>query len=190
MRIWRALKALGCAALRDGAWLLPASAGREPELQALADECVREGGNAWLMAVQPRSDDEDAAYRARFDRGADYAALRASWKEANVTLASMATADVVRLARKLQREREALRAIDFFPGEASADAEAAWSAFARRIERAVAPDEPHETRGAVPRLDPRDYQGRTWATRQRLWVDRVASAWLIRRFIDHDARLP
>jgi hypothetical protein len=33
-----------------------------------------------------------------------------------------------------------------------------------------------------------EYQGRTWATRQRLWVDRVASAWLIRRFIDGQAR--
>jgi len=40
----------------------------------------------------------------------------------------------------------------------------------------------------IPRLDNGKYQGRTWATRRRLWVDRVASAWLIRRFIDRDAR--
>ena len=39
----------------------------------------------------------------------------------------------------------------------------------------------------MPRLDAGLYQGRTWATRRRLWVDRVASAWLIRRFIDHEA---
>ena len=40
----------------------------------------------------------------------------------------------------------------------------------------------------IPRLDPAEYRGRTWATRRRLWVDRVASAWLIRRFIDPEAR--
>ena len=52
----------------------------------------------------------------------------------------------------------------------------------------LSPDEPHETSGGVPRLDATRYQGRTWATRKRLWVDRVASAWLIQRFIDRDAR--
>ena len=40
----------------------------------------------------------------------------------------------------------------------------------------------------MPRLDVAAYRGRTWATRRRLWVDRVASAWLIRRFIDPDAK--
>ena len=53
MRIWRALKALGCMALRDGAYLLPSVAEREQALQDLADECVREGGNGWLMSVAP-----------------------------------------------------------------------------------------------------------------------------------------
>lgn len=46
---------------------------------------------------------------------------------------------------------------------------------------------PEGKHGRVPQLDPRKYQGKTWATRRRLWVDRVASAWLIRRFIDRDA---
>ena len=78
MRIWRALKANGCAALRDGAYLLPASAEREQVLQDLADDCRREGGSAWLMAVQPRSADEAQAYRALFDRSPDYADLRSA----------------------------------------------------------------------------------------------------------------
>ena len=60
MRIWRALKSLGCMALRDGAYLLPADGDREQALQEFADECIREGGNAWLMAVQPRSAAEAA----------------------------------------------------------------------------------------------------------------------------------
>ncbi len=188
MRIWRALKAMGCAALRDGAYLMPAAAEHEAALQRLADECAAEGGSAWLMAVQARSADEAAAYRQCFDRSEDYAEQRKAWKEANRGLARMGAADLARQQRRLQRDFEALRAIDFFPGEASAEAEAAWTDFDQRVAALLSPDEPHETRGLVPRLDPAQYRGRTWATRRRLWVDRVASAWLIRRFIDPDAR--
>lgn len=188
MRIWRALKANGCMALRDGAYLLPAGGDRERVLQELADECVREGGSAWLMSVQARSADEALAYRMLFDRGEDYAELHRSWKQANRTLASLAPPELARLQRKLQREYDAVRAIDFFPGEASVEAEAAWTDFSKRIEQVLSPDEPHETKRRIPRLDASKYQGRTWATRRRLWVDRVASAWLIRRFIDREAR--
>jgi hypothetical protein len=188
MRIWRTLKVLGCMPLRDGAYLLPAKADREQDLQELADECVREGGSAWLMVVAPRSADEAAAYRQLFDRAEDYAELRKTWKDANRSLTSLSAAGLVRLQRKLQREYEAVRAIDFFPGDASKEGEAAWTDFSKRIAALLSPDEPHETTGQVPRLDPNQYQGRTWATRRRLWVDRVASAWLIRRFIDRDAR--
>lgn len=188
MRIWRALKALGCAALRDGAYLLPAQADREQDLQCLADECSREGGNAWLMGVASRSREDDDSYRQLFDRSEDYAELRKSWKEANRTLKSLSPQEVGRLQRRLEREYEAIRATDYFPSEASRDAEAAWMDFHKRIDSLLFPDEPHKTAGGIPRLDRAKYQGRVWATRRRLWVDRVASAWLIRRFIDHDAR--
>ena len=188
MRIWRALKSLGCMALRDGAYLLPGDGEREQALQELADECIREGGNAWLMAVQPRSADEANAYRQLFDRSDDYAELRKTWKQANRGLSAMAPTELARLQRKLQREYDAVRSIDFFPGEARMEADAAWTDFCKRVDTLLSPDEPHETQGRVPRLDIDQYQGRVWATRRRLWVDRVASAWLIRRFIDRDAR--
>ena len=188
MRIWRGLKSLGCVALRDGAYLLPGGEDREPALRELGDQCTREEGVAWLMAVQPRSSEEEEAYRALFDRSAEYGELRRSWKEANRSIKVITPAELVRLQRRLQREVEAVRAIDFFPGDASAEAEAAWLDFNRRLEQLLSPDEPHERAGAIPRLDPAAYRGRTWATRRRLWVDRVASAWLIRRHIDPDAR--
>jgi hypothetical protein len=188
MRIWRNLKALGCMPLRDGAYLLPVEADREQDLQDLADECLREGGSAWLMAIAPRSPKEVAAYRQLFDRAEDYADLRKTWKDANRTSRSLSAPELMRLQRKLQREYDAIRAIDFFPNEASREAEAAWTDFSRRVAELLSPDEPHETSGQIPRLDRGQYQGRIWATRRRLWVDRVASAWLIRRFIDRDAR--
>jgi hypothetical protein len=188
MRIWRALKAMGCAALRDGAYLLPGNAMHRDALQELADECVREGGSAWLMAIAPANPGDAGAYPQLFDRSADYAALVKSWKEAAANLPSLGAAELMRLQKRLRRDYEALLATDFFPGEASLEAEAAWTDFNQRIDGVLSPDEPHETEGQIPRLDIADYQGRVWATRRRLWVDRVASAWLIRRFIDPAAR--
>lgn len=188
MRIWRALKALGCVALRDGAYLMPTGREHEQALQGLADDCTSEGGSAWLMAIEARSEDESSTYRQLFERSEDYAELRKTWKEANRELGALGAPELARLQRKLQREFDALRAIDFFPGDASVEAEAAWTDFNKRLDSLISPDEPQETKGRIPKLDPAKYQGRTWATRRRLWVDRVASAWLIRRFIDRDAR--
>jgi hypothetical protein len=188
MRIWRALKSLGCAALRDGAYLLPASSHHQDAMQELADECVREGGGAWVLSATPARNDDAQSYPALFDRSGDYAALVKTWKQAAASLSSLGPAELNRLHKKLHREYEALRAIDFFGGEASVEAEAAWSDFSSRLERLLSPDEPHETDGQVSRLNPSEYRGRLWATRKRLWVDRVASAWLIRRFIDPEAR--
>src|SRR5215213_9323610 len=76
MRIWRALKSLGCVALRDGAYLLPAEPHRRQALRELGDECMREGGSAWLMSVVPSSAEEAASYRQLFDRSEQYAELR------------------------------------------------------------------------------------------------------------------
>jgi hypothetical protein len=188
MRIWRALKSLGCAALRDGAYLLPTGPGRAEALRELGDECMREGGSAWLMTVTPDTPADDIAYRQLFDRSESYAELRMSWKRENRGLRSLSMTELTRLRRRFEKEFDALRASDFFPSEASIEAEAAWIDFSKRIDAVLSPDEPHEIAGQVPRLDAAKYRGRTWATRRRLWVDRVASAWLIRRFIDPDAR--
>jgi len=188
MRVWRALKALGCMPLRDGAYLLPRGDGREDALLEIGEDCIREGGMAWLVGAQPRTADDDQAWRALFDRGADYAELRKAWKDANRGLARLGATELARLQRKVQREFEAVRAIDFFPGDASAETAAACAEFVKRIEGLLSPDEPHEAAGGIARLDPAPFRGRTWATRRKLWVDRVASAWLIRRFIDPDAK--
>jgi hypothetical protein len=188
MRIWRGLKALGCMALRDGAYLLPANDERNGALKGIADDCLQEGGVAWLMAVQPRHPDEDLAFRQLFDRAEDYAELRKAWKEASGTFKKLPTLELARLQRRLLRELDTLRSIDFFPGDASAEAEAAWAELNKRMDSLLSPDEPQETTGGIRPLDPAKYQGRTWATRKRLWVDRVASAWLIRRFIDPAAK--
>jgi len=187
MRVWRGLKALGCVALRDGAYLLPAGGDRGAALQEIADDCLREGGIAWRLNVHAEDAEEEDAFRLLFDRTEAYAELRKSWKDANRGLAKQAPAELSRLQRRLRRDFDAVRSIDFFPGDASTETEVALDEFVKRIDKLQSPDEPHEVVGGIPRLDAAAYRGRTWATRRKLWIDRVASAWLIRRFIDPDA---
>jgi hypothetical protein len=187
MRIWRALKSLGCGALRDGAYLLPFGDIPRARLSDLADETIREGGSAWLLTVQAQSDGESEAYRALFDRAAEYAEFAAALSAARKTLAALAPQELSRLLRKLRRDHDALAAIDYFPNASAADAQAAWTDFVNAAQTLLAPGEQQAVDAELPRRDPAAYQGRTWATRRRLWVDRVASAWLIHRFIDRQA---
>lgn len=187
MRIWRALKALGCASLRDGAYLLPAKETQEEVLRELADETRREGGDAWLLHVDAQSDEEDSAFMALFARNNEYAELTKVFSEARKRLSSETPQELTRRLRRLKREYQSLRAIDYFPNEASIQAEAIWLDFIDAAEALLSPGEPHQAEGTIKQLNPCDYQRRQWATRSKLWVDRVASAWLIRRFIDKEA---
>ncbi len=175
MRVWRALRALGCATLRDGVYLLPDGALRAAQLERIADEVRRAEGTAELFLLDGRDEAQHARLLALFDRGADYAAL----------LAAIAAADRgdARGLRALRRELSRLAAIDYFPGEAGRQAETALAAL-----EAAASGEPSATGGEIRRLASANFQGRTWATRKHLWVDRMASAWLIRRFIDRKAK--
>lgn len=188
MRIWRAVKALGCAALRDGAYLLPAHAEQATQLRSLADEALQEDGQAWLLRVHADDTAENNVYRALFDRTPDYTDWLAELSKARETLPNLPAAERNRLQRRHARAYEAIRQIDFFPAEAAVRAAAQWRDFAAAVEATQSPGEPRATSGNIPRRDPAQYQGRIWATRQHLWVDRVASAWLIQRFIDPHAR--
>jgi hypothetical protein len=188
MRIWRALKALGCASLRDGAYLLPCRDDLRDRLRELCVETEREGGSAWLLQAIPDSAEDEDAWRTLFDRSEDYAGFIKAADETRKSLPHLAQPEITRALRKLRREYDAIRAIDYFPNAASTQAEAAWMDFVNAAEWLLSPGEPQAIEAAVPRRDLREYQGRTWATRRRMWVDRVASAWLIRRFIDRKAR--
>jgi hypothetical protein len=88
----------------------------------------------------------------------------------------------------IAREVRAIVARDFFPGEARKQMEGALADAETAINARFAPDEPHSARRRIRPRQTKEYRGRTWATREHLWIDRVASAWLIRRFIDPHAK--
>jgi hypothetical protein len=185
MRAWRALKGAGAAVLRDGVYLLPNGDAQRDTLLAVADDVRHSGGEAQVFAVEPAGDDD---HRALFDRGEDFGSLLAEIGNCRAALSEETAAQVVKQARKLRKTFEQLVAIDFFPGEAQRQTAAALQSLEADAAHAAAPDEPHALARAIDRLDPADYRGRVWATRRRPWVDRLASAWLIRRHIDPQAR--
>ncbi len=184
MRAWRTLKASGAAVLRDGVYLLPERPACRATLTAVATDILASGGSALVLTV---AEPAGTVFADLFDRSEDYAALLAEIAKSQAIL--NVGSEALKQARKLRKILTGLVDIDFFPGEAQRQAEAALQALELAANRALAPDEPHATDGALPRLDLAQYQGRTWATRQRPWVDRLASAWLIRRHIDPAARL-
>jgi hypothetical protein len=174
MRVWRALRALGCATLRDGVYLLPDSDQHLAALSQIADDVRRVQGTADIYQLAGREEPQHGQLIALFDRTEDYARL----------LADIGAADMAdgKALRGLRRAFSALSNLDFFPGEARRQAEAALLEL-----EAAALGEPRSVSGKIRRLQATDFQGRTWATRRKLWVDRMASAWLIRRFIDRQA---
>ena len=189
MRVWRSVKALGCATLRDGVYLLPDSADSAAVLGEVAAQAVDVGGSGEVYRLSGRDETQEVALRALFDRGEEYVGIAEELKELGRSLASLDGAAAARKLQPLVRRFEQVARIDFFPGEAQRQTVSLLDELRDAITRRLSPDEPTARQADVPRLDRADYQGRTWATRARPWVDRLASGWLIRRFIDPKARI-
>lgn len=187
MRAWRALKASGAAVLRDGVYLLPGTAACRATLQAVEEDVLSSGGTAYLLDVQVP---ERVDFISMFDRSDDYATLMADVTQARSALNAETALDTLKQCRKLRKGFQAISDLDFFPGEARRQADAALQTLETLANQMLSPNEPHATTdAAIVKLSIKDFQGRTWATRRRPWVDRLACAWLIRRFIDRDARM-
>jgi hypothetical protein len=184
MRVWRALKASGAAVLRDGVYLLPQSAEHQAVLEGIADDLRQNDGTAHLLGT----DSSDAQFPALFDRSPEFAALLGDITDGRKRLNAEQAMESVKFARKLRKAFDQLVAIDFFPSEAQRQAREALEEFESQANQLLSPDEPRPVASAISPLERADYQGRLWATRARPWVDRMASAWLIRRFIDPKAR--
>jgi len=185
-RTWRALKASGAAVLRDGVYLMPEREDCRATLGRLSQDVRNGGGTALVLRVE---EPVEAAFKDQFDRSSRYAALLAEIAEANAELTAASAAKINAQARKLRKTYSAVAGIDFFPGEAQRQVDLALTELQLACIRATAPDEPHDVAGTISERSVTDYRGKTWATRQRPWVDRLASAWLIRRFIDPQAQI-
>jgi hypothetical protein len=169
---------MGAIPVKSSVYALPASEDAIEDLRWLANEIVKEGGDAFLADatfIDGVTDDRLVA-RSRDAREIEYRELaaeaRASAAKADGTPDGGSTANARRLAERL----EAIERIDFFHATGRDEAE-------RAIEELMSPSiRTHDTMKRGP-----EWSGRTWVTRKGPKVDRISSAWLIERFIDSEA---
>ena len=188
MRFWRALKAAGAGLLRDGAYLLPNRERSRPLLEEQGAEIKRAGGLVQILSFDAESTEQNAELVALFDRTEEYAEAIDRLGGLRSELARLAEPEARQRLAGISREVAVIATRDFFPGEPREQMEGALADAEAALNARFAPDEPHAAHRKIRPRERKDYRGRTWATREHLWIDRVASAWLIRRFIDPRAR--
>lgn len=188
MRAWRALKEAGCGVLRDGLYVLPAEAAGDGALDRIESEIRAEGGFAMRVELRPKAAAHLTQLRGLFDRGTEYGALVQRIDAAGRSIERLGSRKALTALRRLERGFDKLSRTDFFPGEAKAQAAASLAGLKLRYREAYTGGEPRSSQRQLRSRSAGRYRARMWTTRANLWVDRLASAWLVKRFIDREAK--
>ena len=177
VEVWRNLQRYGCVPLGNSGYLLPNTLVNQERFEWLAQAIRKYAGEASVVGVQSIDNLSTPQLVARFTeaRDRDYQELiRGLQKISSVPIHKRATGRISRLRTRFREVAE----IDFFV-----------SPLQKRVEDLLArADAPPEEQKRGGKLHPKDYVGRIWVTRPRPGIDRSASAWLIRKFIDKKAR--
>jgi len=187
VRVWRRLRTLGAVPLKRSAYLLPDTPERYEDFQWLAQEIQREGGEATLVRVQQIENLTPDDVRRLFHepRDKDYRHLATRYRKALQSLDRKSAATRARVVEELARlakDHQRIRDIDFFGAPGGAEVRRLEEAIAMRTRRPES-----ARREERPTIDLSAARGRRWVTRPRPHIDRIASAWLIKRFIDPQA---
>ena len=182
VKVARHMQRIGAAAIKNTVYVLPATAAALEDFQWAMREIRDSGGDANLFESRVIEGLSDGEVQQLFNtaRDADYAAVAAEGREL-LKAASRKKRDVAQLTadlQRLQKRAAEIGAIDFFGAPQGHAAAALFDEIGQRLAGAPAPaaERPRET-----------FRDRTWVTRAGVHVDRMASAWLIRRFIDSEA---
>lgn len=188
MRLWRALRTTGCGVLRDGVYILPVGSPPASALAEVESEIKAAGGFAMTVELNLKNSAQLEHVRALFDRSEEYGALVVRIHATKASLPRFGKRKADTLVQRLRHLLEELLEIDFYPGPARLQATDAMATLEREVQQLRSPGEPQPAKRKLQRLDLAEYRNRIWATRKDLWVDRLASAWLIKRFIDRNAK--
>jgi len=177
VEIWRKLQRYGTLAMRSSGYVLPNTASNQERMEWLATAIRAYKGQASVVQVKKFDDLTDERLKDLFvdARTRDYQALMSELKK--VLSQSRGLRPTGRLNR-LRRRFQEIKAIDFFDNPARGRVE----------ELLVRADESEKQKGKDRKRRAGEYVSRSWITRLRPGIDRVSSAWLIRRFIDPKAR--
>src|SRR5438309_3969201 len=200
VRIWRKLQKLGAVAVKNSVYVLPANEKTHEDFQWLKQEIESAGGEATVFqaaSVEGATDDEIiAAFRKARDE--EFAAVTAELDGLTGAIRGQTRGKHLSAGRlaaheteidKLHAELERISVIDFFNAGGRQPALAAYERCQKAIRAAHGPAS-KATRSITKSgtLDLANYQGRRWMTRRNLHIDRLASAWLIKQFIDKRPR--
>ncbi|MEO7403399.1 MAG: chromate resistance protein ChrB domain-containing protein [Burkholderiales bacterium] len=186
MTALRMFETLGACVLREGVYMLPESDAHRASFERLVEYIRSAKGEAHLLALEPIDLTQEREFRRRVDRGDRYSVLL---KSIEGVRAGYGVSDPSALARIVQRqseEFEGIATLDFFGSPLRDKVAAALAESNRAIHALMFPA--GSTNGAKMRSR-KEYFRKIWATRKPLVADRLASAWLIRRFIDAEAQL-
>jgi len=187
--VWRKLKRMGAVNLRGSAWILPERPDTTERFHWLVQEIQSFRGVATLLRVSEidTMTDEQAVALFQEARAAEYMAVKRECREilARLDRSSSSRSGIKPLRAKLdalKRELDRLRAIDYFETPLGTRARALWDTTAKRLQRVQS--RPARAPAAGRRRTALPPRGSTWVTRPRPHIDRIASAWLIKRFLD------
>ena len=191
VKIWRRLQSLGAVAIKNSVYVLPRNDQTLEDFQWLQKEVEQSGGEASICEARFVDGLSDEQVEALFNaaRDGEYAALADEIRGLSESLPAGDLPEEQRSELKAQVQRLKKRfgqiaALDFFRTAGRGGAEGLLSALDVRLRLVAVTDEVETGSLAVE-----SYRGRVWVTRRGVHVDRMASAWLIRRFIDPEARL-
>jgi len=187
MRILRTLESLGCAVMREGVFLLPDTPAARQGLSSLTDHIARISGSACLLSVTSLDEAQTLQFLGFFDRTNKYNDLIKTVESLKSAFGIADSVQIKRLLNKQKRDYETISTLDFFPSETRERAARALAEADQAVHKLMFPDAQKKT-GSVD-TTAKHYFQRIWATRKPLWADQLASAWLIRRFIDPEAKL-
>lgn len=174
--IWRKLQRYGAFSLRNSGYVLPNTPTTRERFEWLAASIRGFKGEASVLLVQAFDDLPDDVLRERFreERKPDYAAWIKELRALKPADPGFRT-QLLRMKRRLEEIVE----VDFFESALRVKAQDA-------LHRAQQPAKPVAGAGSA-KVRKEDFQKRVWITRPRPGIDRVSSAWLIRKFIDPKA---
>lgn len=184
MRVLRTLESLGAAVIREGAYILPSTPANRQSLESLTDYIGKIAGGAQVLDVAAISPAQNKFFTALFDRSARYENLIKTVESLSISYGQADPSAISRVLHKQRREFEAIAALDFFPAAVRERARQALAEGDEAVRKLLFP-----VQSQAAFMAKESMARRTWATRKPLWADRLACAWLIRRFVDPEATL-
>ena len=192
VKIWRRLQALGAIAVKNAVYALPASEQTQEDFEWLVREITEGGGEAVLCEARLIEGLSDQEIRALFNRARDedYDAIAKEARSIGTGLGNEPPpekrAEVKGQLARLKNRLAQLAGIDFFGADRRMPAEGLLAELEDRLAEPPTEEPPEAVSSDADALQ--NCRGRTWVTREGVYVDRIASVWLIRRFIDPEAQ--